>query len=193
MSSEAPTSAIDVHTSFFPLAFLLLLFKPRVAINGSEYGQVSWGDTRIPVPAGRYQVEAWVPYLFFTTMGRNGAVVDVPPGATVQVRWRAPWLVFLQGKVTVAGPYALDAAAAPATAAPPGVAPPPPSVRSAPPPPAGLPTTAPAPPTAQPTAAPAPPVAVPSAAPPPPVAQPPVAPPPPDQPPPPSPPTPGAF
>lgn len=36
MTSQAPTSAIDVHTGFFPLAFLLLFFKPKVAINGGE-------------------------------------------------------------------------------------------------------------------------------------------------------------
>ena len=138
MSSPVPTSAIDVHTSFFPLAFMLLLFKPKVAINGVVYDQGSWGDIRIPVPAGRYQVEAWLPYLFFPTMGRNGATVDVPPGAVVQVRWRAPWLVFLQGKVKVTGPFALDPASAPASAPPPPaaqLAPPPVVAQMAPPPP----------------------------------------------------------
>jgi hypothetical protein len=198
MASQAPTSAIDVHTGFFPLAFLLLLFKPKVAINGGEYGPVGWGDTRIPVPPGRYQVDAWLPYLFLPEMGRNGTVVDVPPGAVVQVRWRAPWLIFLKGKVTVAGPYAFDAAAAPAVAPPSGMAPPPPAglpttASAAPAPPAAQPFAAPAPPVAQPAAAPPPPVAQPAAAPPPPVAQPAAAPPPPSQPPPPSPPTTGAF
>lgn len=146
MSNPVPPSAIDVHTSFFPLAFLFLLFKPRVAINGTVYDQFGWGDTRIPVPAGRYQVEVWVPYLFFPTMGRNGAVVDVPAGAIVQVRWRAPWFVFLQGKVSVTGPFALEQSAAPTGA------PPPPGDQLAPPPTTALP--APPPPSVQPPAPP---------------------------------------
>ena len=51
MSSPVPTSAIDVHTSFFPLAFLLLLFKPKRPINGAVYDQGrlggNWSDYSI--------------------------------------------------------------------------------------------------------------------------------------------------
>ena len=103
-TSDQPPSVIEVKTSFFVLAFIFGLFKPMVSIDGTPPFKVGWGTAPVPVPPGRHQVEVWLPYLFLSQMGKNGAVVDVPPGGAVQVWWRAPWLVFLQGKITVDGP-----------------------------------------------------------------------------------------
>ena len=108
-NAPGPQSVIEVKTSFFPLAFLLALFKPQVSINGAPPFQTRWGQTPVPVPPGRYQVEVWLPYLFFTQMGKNGVIVDVPPGGAVRVWWRAPWLVFLKGTITVEDLSAVDA------------------------------------------------------------------------------------
>lgn len=117
-----PTSVIEVKTSYFVLAFLLAFFKPKVSIDGGPAFDVAWGTTPIPGPPGRHQVEVWVPYLFAPNMGRNGIVVDVPSGGAVQVAWRAPWLVFLTGAISVGpaqgAPGALGAGAH-APAAPP--------------------------------------------------------------------------
>ena len=93
-------AVIEVTTSFFVLAFVLYLCKPRVAINGHEAVQ-KWGTVSIPVAPGRYQVEAWTHYLFASHMGRNGVVIDAHPGTVTRVRWKAPWLVFLQGSIAV--------------------------------------------------------------------------------------------
>lgn len=115
MSQAQPQGAvIEVKASYFVLAFLFALFKPKASINGSAPFDIRWGVTPLPVAPGRYQVEVWVPYLFLPTMGRNGAVVDVPEGGQVMVHWRAPWLVFLQGSVNVLGPVAIGANSAPA-------------------------------------------------------------------------------
>ncbi|HEX2578136.1 MAG TPA: DUF2510 domain-containing protein [Aquihabitans sp.] len=118
-----PGAAIDITPSYLVLAFILAFFKPQASIDGSAPFPVRWGPNLIPVPPGRHQVEVWVPYLFLTRMGRNGAIVDVPPGGVVQVTWRAPWLVFFQGKIGVAGPFPLGGAAAAPLAAPPSLAP----------------------------------------------------------------------
>ncbi|MCU1351723.1 MAG: hypothetical protein JWM05_932 [Acidimicrobiales bacterium] len=115
---QQPTSVISIKTKFFPLAFLLLLFKPRYSINGAPPAPAPWGVTEVPVPAGRYQVEVWLPYLFFQNMGRNGATVDVPAGGRVQVTWKSPWLVFLKGKVSVEGPAPAAPSAPPAPPTP---------------------------------------------------------------------------
>lgn len=104
MTPTSESAVIEVKASFIFLAFLLYFFKPQAAINGGAPFAVTWGSTPVPVPPGRYQVEVWVPYLFYRNMGRNGVVVDVPAGTSVQVAWRAPWLAFLQGKISVAGP-----------------------------------------------------------------------------------------
>jgi hypothetical protein len=90
-------SQIVVKTKFFPLAFLLFFFKPKLHLDGGPPIQVSWGETTIPVGPGRHQVRAYVPYLFLSTMGDSSTEVDVPPGATVRVRWYAPLLIFLKG------------------------------------------------------------------------------------------------
>jgi hypothetical protein len=117
-TSQEPQSVIEIKTSYFFLAFILALFKPQASINGTAPFPLSWGSTPVPVPPGRYQVEVWVPYLFLSTMGKNGAIVDVPSGGAVQVAWRAPFVVFMQGKVTVSGPQPLGAGQSRAQAPP---------------------------------------------------------------------------
>lgn len=107
-------SVIEVKTSYFFLAFLLALFKPQCSINGTQPFPIGWGTTPVPVPPGRYQVEVWLPYLFLPQMGKNGAIVDVPAGGAVQVHWRSPWIVFLKGSISVAGPMPIGAQAGPA-------------------------------------------------------------------------------
>lgn len=120
-------STIEIETKYFVLAFLLALFKPKAAIDGYEV-PIKWGVTAVPVQPGRHQVEAWLPYIFLSQMGRNGTVVDVAPGQAVRVRWDSPWLVFLKGKVTVlpptgAQPVQQAEAFAPAGSPPPAAAP----------------------------------------------------------------------
>lgn len=140
---HSPTAAIEVKTSFFPLAFILLFFKPKVSIDGTAPFPVGWGQVPVPVPPGRHQVEVWVPYLFLSQAGKNGIIVDVPEGGIVQVWWKAPWILFLKGSISATGPAPFPGlpdgpphAAAPwtgATAAPPPAARPlPPAAPAAP-------------------------------------------------------------
>lgn len=98
MSYQQPSAAIDLEFKFFPLAFLLLLFKPVVEVDGGQPTRMTWGQARIPVAPGRHQIVAYCPYLFFRRMGEAAIVLDVAPGQAVQATWTAPWLVFLSGK-----------------------------------------------------------------------------------------------
>ncbi len=106
---QSPPAMIEVRASYFFLAFLLAFFKPQVSIDASAPFQVEWKTVPIPVSPGRHQVEVWLPYLFMSQMGKNGIVVDVPPGGIVTVHWRAPWLVFLKGAITASPPRPMTA------------------------------------------------------------------------------------
>ena len=127
---------IEVTTSFFFLAFVLHLCKPRVVINGQAAIQ-SWGTVSIPVVPGRYQVEAWTNYFLAPEMGRNGVIVDATPGTITRVRWKAPWLIFLKGSIAVTDVAARGGAPLPSAAtapqAPAFAAAPPASAAPAPP------------------------------------------------------------
>jgi hypothetical protein len=96
----SPSSAIQVDTSYPALAFLLGVFKTRVAINGQRY-ELPWGTHTFPVGEGRHDVRVSFKYLLPSDAGGNEVEVDVQPGQTVRVRYRAPWLVFLKGKIQV--------------------------------------------------------------------------------------------
>lgn len=98
---ESNTGYIETHTSFFFLAFILHFFKTLMVIDGADQGKVPWGTQRFPVTPGRHHVRISARYLFFTNMMANETVIDVYPGTIVRVKYRAPWLVFLKGKITV--------------------------------------------------------------------------------------------
>lgn len=151
--SPQPNAVIDIKASYFFLAFLLMFFKPKASINGSAPFDIRWGVTPVPVSPGRYQVEVWLPYLFLTTMGRNGAVIDVPEGGRVQVHWRSPWLVFLKGAISVQGPVPIGTD--PLAGAPAASLPSPPLAGAAAPPALAAPSPAVAPPAAAATGTPA--------------------------------------
>ncbi len=98
---NANVGYIETHTSYFPLAFLFHFFKTLMVIDGADQGKVPWGTQRFPVAPGRHHVKISARYFFFTSMMANETVVDVWAGTAVRVKYRAPWLVFLKGKITV--------------------------------------------------------------------------------------------
>jgi hypothetical protein len=91
-------TGISVRTRIFPLAFLLLLFKTNVVIDGVPFIQ-RWGTNFYGVPPGRHEVRVSFRYLFSQTMGENTILVDVVAGETTHVQYRSPFLVFLKGPI----------------------------------------------------------------------------------------------
>lgn len=90
---------IRVNAGFFFLAFILYFFKPTVVIDGVE-NVTRWGTADYPVAAGPHTVKVFFKYLFLKEAGRSEVTVDVPAGQVVALRYRAPWFVFNQGKIT---------------------------------------------------------------------------------------------
>lgn len=94
------SAAIDVDLGFFVLAWVFFLCTPRIELDGQPAITARWGVNRLAVAPGRHQVTCFVPYLFFSRCGASSIVIDVPPGGAAPVRWRAPWIVFLAGRIS---------------------------------------------------------------------------------------------
>ena len=102
MATPPVSSGIEITAKFFPLAFLLLLFPPTFVIDG----QASPGKWRqaitIPASPGSHQVKVFFKYLWLFDIGVAETQVDVTDGSVRRVSYKAPWLVFLPGKIAVA-------------------------------------------------------------------------------------------
>jgi len=89
-------SAIAVTAKFLPLAFFFYFVKPVIEINGHPV-RAAWGRNVVPVPPGRYHVHVHTPYFLPSRVGNADVTVDVPPGQAVELEYRSPLIVFLQG------------------------------------------------------------------------------------------------
>jgi hypothetical protein len=92
-------SAIALTTKFFPLQFIFFFIKPKVSIDGHELPPASWGRQVIPVPPGQHQVDVYTPYFLPPRVGPAAVVVDVPPGQSVELEYRAPVWAFSAGSM----------------------------------------------------------------------------------------------
>jgi hypothetical protein len=98
------TSGVEVKAGFFPLAFLLLLCRPHVVIDGGPPQRRSWGTHFFPLAPGRHLVKVYFPYLFKPECGANQREIDVPEGCVVPVRFYMwPWM-FAPGSMKVLDP-----------------------------------------------------------------------------------------
>jgi hypothetical protein len=90
-------AAIAITTKWFPLAFILALFKPYIAVDGQQYPQQGWGRTIIPVPPGQHHVHVHVPYWLPPKLGPADLPVVLSPGQTLELEYRAPSFAFSPG------------------------------------------------------------------------------------------------
>jgi hypothetical protein len=100
VTAEGDATGIFVRTKIFFLAFLLLLFKTNVSIDGVTT-VLKWGDHFFAVPPGVHEVRVSFRYLFSNQMGEAGMRVDVTAGHTTTVLYRSPLIVFMQGSIKV--------------------------------------------------------------------------------------------
>ena len=93
-------ATIRLHPRFFPLAFLLFFFRPRVRIDGGEQRSIGWFTTTdLQVSPGTHRVT--VDHGYFVPSWNHKAEIDVTlqEGQTVTLRYRARVLAFLPGKI----------------------------------------------------------------------------------------------
>ena len=55
-----------------------------------------------PVAPGQHTVSVYFPYFIPKQAGKGIVTVNVAPGQTVDVGYKAPWIVFLKGRMSVA-------------------------------------------------------------------------------------------
>jgi hypothetical protein len=103
-SAGQPTGELQLKTSFFFLMWILYFIKPRLEVNGHALPLDAWGETRHRLNAGSNQVSVYFPYLFPKRAGEAVATVDVPADGVVRLEYRAPWIVFLAGKLQQTAP-----------------------------------------------------------------------------------------
>ncbi|MFN2593995.1 MAG: hypothetical protein ABR579_03785 [Actinomycetota bacterium] len=92
------TTGISVKTSFFFLQFILFFFQPTIVVDGNAQ-KAKWGEAFFPTTAGDHSVTIYFKYLFVKEAGSASINVHVPEGQTVRVTYRAPWIVFMSGKI----------------------------------------------------------------------------------------------
>jgi|KBSSwiStaDraftv2_1062776.scaffolds.fasta_scaffold384114_1 hypothetical protein len=90
---------IALTIKFFPLAFMLMFFKPVVTVNGQPY-QVPWSKrTVIPLPPGQYHLHVHVPYLIPTQVGKADLPINVGGGRPIELEYKAPLWAFSPGSL----------------------------------------------------------------------------------------------
>ncbi|MGH3389635.1 MAG: hypothetical protein ACRDOO_12245 [Actinomadura sp.] len=81
---------------YFPLAFIFMLIKPKIVINGHEV-PAQWGRNVIPVPPGHHHVHVHVPYFLPSQVGPADVQVPLQQGQTAELEYRAPVFAFARG------------------------------------------------------------------------------------------------
>lgn len=109
MSTPAPpppppaasaNTGVEITATFFFLAFILNFFKPIFTVDGQASKQQWRTPTFLPTAPGQHSVQVHFPYLMIRTAGKAVTNVNVAPGQVVRLAYKAPWLIFLPGKLT---------------------------------------------------------------------------------------------
>jgi hypothetical protein len=85
-----------VDTSYHPMAFILGLTGPKVAINGYPTN-VAWGQAPFDLPAGNYHLYVSTRYL--GDLGPATLQVAVHPGQLTTVFYRPPAAIGMSGSL----------------------------------------------------------------------------------------------
>jgi hypothetical protein len=86
-SPATKETGIEVHATFFPLAWTLFLVKPSVEIDGRAH-QISWNrDEFFPLEPGKYEIKVYVNWIFGPTWVRWQRIT-VRPNRVVRLRYQ---------------------------------------------------------------------------------------------------------
>jgi len=86
-------TGLEVETAFFPLAFLLFLCTPTIAIDGQPHRR-SWGTHFFELQPGRHTIKIFFRYLTMPECGANSIDVIVEKGKTTRIRYfMPPWML----------------------------------------------------------------------------------------------------
>jgi hypothetical protein len=92
--------AITLSSSFFSPRLSERLCTPTVEINGKKESR-AWGLHRLELPPGTYDVSVSYPSLIVSECQKNTVRVELEPGQTRKITYRAGYLRFQPGEITV--------------------------------------------------------------------------------------------
>jgi hypothetical protein len=98
-AAPQPSAGIEITAKFFPLAFLLFLFPPTFVVDGRAMRGTWRQATMIPVAPGHHEVRVFFRYFGVMDAGVGEAQVEVTSGSARRITYKAPWLVFLRGRM----------------------------------------------------------------------------------------------
>jgi hypothetical protein len=99
-AQRRPEAGVQVTTRTPPIAFLFLLFKTNVTINGDRH-VVKWGTNHYPLDPGHHTVEIGFRYFFGRNMGRATTEFDVVAGQLVRLTYLPPAQIFSSGSILI--------------------------------------------------------------------------------------------
>ncbi|MQA09479.1 MAG: hypothetical protein GEU98_13185 [Pseudonocardiaceae bacterium] len=88
---------VVLHTKYFPLAFILALFKPGITINGQQGPIGQWGMNVIDLPPGQYHIQVHTNYIW--KFGNAVAPIPLNPGQQIDAYYAAPAMPFGAGAI----------------------------------------------------------------------------------------------
>jgi hypothetical protein len=94
-----PSEGIAINTQFFPMSFMLLMFKPKISVDGYEAPPAGWGRSVVPARPGPHHVHVHVPYFLPPQFGPADTTVDVYPGRLTELEYKAPVWAFSGGSL----------------------------------------------------------------------------------------------
>jgi hypothetical protein len=95
-----PRSGVQVTTRTPPIAFLMLLFKTKVTIDGTTH-VVPWGTNYYALEPGPHTIEIGFRYFFGSNMGRSTAEFDIAAGHVAVVTYHPPTQIFSTGSILI--------------------------------------------------------------------------------------------
>jgi hypothetical protein len=101
VTTAPATAGIQVTAKFFPLAFVLYLWPPTVEVDGQETKGKWNSPIQVAAAPGKHHVKISYKYYWFLPGSPAEVDVDVPASGVVNISYKARWIFFLPGKVTV--------------------------------------------------------------------------------------------
>lgn len=103
--SAAPTG-IELTTKYFFLNFVIVIFPLTITVDGEKI-KGKWGKNFYPIAPGGHTISvSWKAY-WLLPVNKGTTNVSLSEGQVVRLKYRAPWIILLPGKLNVE----LDAAA----------------------------------------------------------------------------------
>ncbi|HEY4332245.1 MAG TPA: hypothetical protein VGM78_06735 [Ilumatobacteraceae bacterium] len=102
MSTPPPPSGqtgIEVTATFNFLLWILNFLKPVVTIDGQPTTGKWKQPMFFPTAPGDHQLQVDFKYFFLKHAGKAVTTASVAPGQVTRLSYKAPWIIYLHGKI----------------------------------------------------------------------------------------------